>query len=123
HTGSRSEAQLLNRETTNQMRLLLEDMGAKLSDVFGSDFILWVEGMTEEECFKLIVRRFEKSPLWGVQIVGVRSTGELQGRHMNLVCDIYQRLSTSGAILPPAIGFVFDRENKTEKEIEDLKRR
>lgn len=39
---------------TNELRQFLSEIGARLSDVFGCDKILWVEGRTEEVCFRRI---------------------------------------------------------------------
>src|SRR5207247_7064382 len=52
------------------LRTFLAEIGARLSDVFGDDSILWVEGRTEEECFPKILRKRGR-PLLGTAIVGV----------------------------------------------------
>ena len=39
-------------------------VGARLSDVFGMDNIIWVEGETDEECFPMIFRANECTALW-----------------------------------------------------------
>jgi hypothetical protein len=36
------------------------------------------------------------------------------------VFEIYQRLSQGRGLLPPAIGFIFDREKRTPRERADL---
>ncbi len=36
--------------------------------------------------------------------------------------EIYKRLSTAGALLPPALGYVFDRELRSATERQDLER-
>ena len=48
--------QLDSAEAQDQ-KLLLSEVGARLSDVFGADNILWVEGATEEVSFPLIVEK------------------------------------------------------------------
>ena len=62
--------QLDSTETQDQ-KLLLSEVGARLSDVFGADNILWVEGATEELCFPLIVEKALQRPLQGTKIIGV----------------------------------------------------
>ena len=37
--------------------------------------------------------------------------------------DLYQRLSGGNNLYPPAVGFVFDRENRTKQDIKDLRKR
>lgn len=99
---------------------LLDDIGIKLSDVFGADRIIWVEGMTEQECYKLVIGHFSDSLSTGTEIVSVRNTGDLEGKHAQLLYEVYTRLSSGVSIIPPAIGFIFDKEDRSDKTIEDL---
>ena len=46
--------------------------------------------------------------------------GDFEGKHSKTVFEIYTRLSRGRGLLPPAIGFIFDREGRTESECEDL---
>ncbi len=57
--------------------------------------------------------------------MAVRSTGEFESKRpsADLIWEIYEKLSSGRALLPPAIAFVFDREGRSEKEIRDLSRR
>jgi ABC-type branched-subunit amino acid transport system ATPase component len=118
-----SQIETIDVQQTQQLRDALADVGARLADVFGADSVLWVEGRTEEECFPRILTRVANRPLLGTSVLGLVNTGDLQGRHADTVVDIYQRLSGGGGLLPPAIGFVFDREDRTPQELEDLERR
>jgi hypothetical protein len=52
----------------------------------------------------------------------VLSTGALEGRHSRDVYRIYERLSEMGGLLPPAVGFIFDREGRDETRRADLQR-
>lgn len=113
----------LDADNLSHLNLCLSEVGARLSDVFGADNILWVEGPTEEECFNQILSDVENMSLIGLSIIPVRNTGDLEGKKANLIWDIYSRISTGGALLPPTIAFVFDRECKTFAEIEDLERK
>lgn len=113
----------INIKDKNDMQLLLADLGIRLSDVFGSDNILWVEGQTEEKCFPLILENLTDIKLRGTQILALTATGDLEGKHANLVFDIYDRLSGGNTLFPPAIGFILDDEGKKDKDKEDLKRR
>lgn len=58
----------------------------------------------------------------GTKIVGVLSTGDLEGKHSRDVYRIYRRLSEAGGLVPPAVGFVFDREGRDERQREDIGR-
>lgn len=120
--GFESAITSISRDDTRKTTLVLAELGVRLSDVFGADSILWVEGATEELCFPVILKRLKGHPLTGTSIIGVRQTGDLEGRHKRTVFEIYERMSASTNLLPPAIGFLFDRERRTEQDIEDMVR-
>ncbi|HET6385618.1 MAG TPA: AAA family ATPase [Armatimonadota bacterium] len=116
--GAQSTFRSIDPKKNEELRELLADVGARLSDVFGADAILWVEGATEELCFPLILEKTANFPLRGTAIIGVRSTGELEGRQARAAYEIYERLSQAGAtLLPPAVGFVFDRERRSDAKL------
>jgi hypothetical protein len=120
--GAESKVESLDvRKAENQL-LWLETVGASLSDVFGFDKVLWVEGKTEELCFSKILEKLAQHPLMGLAIVGVVNTGDLEGRDARRIHEIYTRLTKSGGLIPPAIGFIFDREGRTRRDCEDLAR-
>ncbi|GCE05752.1 AAA family ATPase [Dictyobacter aurantiacus] len=118
-----TKIETLDSTEVKDLQILLSEVGVRLSDVFGADNILWVEGSTEEQCFPLIVEKLLKQPLRGTKIMSVLQTGDFEGRHSGKIFQIYNRLSTGRWLVPPAIGFIFDREGRSEREQEDLKRR
>ena len=121
--GASTSIEKITTSEAAGMNAVLQEVGARLSDVFGAENILWVEGATEENSFPLIVQRIIKKPLAGTAILGVVTVGDLEGKKdSQRVLDIYQRLSKAKALMPPAIGFVFDREGRTQEQQEDLKR-
>jgi hypothetical protein len=106
-----------------QQRKYLWAIGARLSDVFGYDRILWVEGETEEICFPMIVRELAGRPLLGTAILRVQQTGDFNRRDARSVLSIYERLSQlEGGLVPPVVGFIFDRDDRSLPELDDLKR-
>lgn len=123
-TGTQEvKCEQLDMEAADSLRLSLNELGARLSDVFGADNILWVEGLTEEICFPLILREIGNVSLMGTAILGVRRTGDLQGKDAERVFEIYESISASNILLPPAIGFIFDRENRNDQQQRELIRR
>jgi AAA15 family ATPase/GTPase len=114
--------QLDSAEAQDQ-KLLLSEVGARLSDVFGADNILWVEGATEELSFPLIVEKKLRRPLQGTKIVGVIQTGDFESKHSEIILQIYERLTKGSGLIPPAIGFIFDREGRSKQDQDDLIRR
>jgi len=119
----RTEVEQVDPDEPASLETCLAEVGARLSDVFGADHILWVEGRTEETCFPIILSELGGRRLMGTVIVGVRSTDELEGGDAKPVIDIYSRLSRARSLMPPAIGFVFDQEDKTSEEQADIVRR
>jgi hypothetical protein len=106
------------------LQLVLREVGASLSDVFGADRVLWVEGPTEEACFRILIETLMQRPLMGTVIAAVRDTGRLTTRHPSaaLVWEIYCKLSGAGALMPAALAFSFDRDGRSRREMEDILR-
>jgi len=103
------------------LRAVLADVGARLSDVFGADAILWVEGMTEEQCFPKILGRLTKHLLLGTAIVGVMHTGDFEPRRAEATVRLYEKLTGGRGLLPPAVGFIFDRDGRSDRDLERLR--
>ncbi|QLE41981.1 ATP-binding protein [Nostoc sp. C052] len=117
-------ASVINTKEIKSQNEILAELGVRLSDVFGADSILWVEGQTEEKCFPMILEKVAKITLMGIKILSVNSTDALlDGKRSDLVFDIYTKLTTGASLFPPAIGFIFDRESKTETKIQELEKR
>jgi len=114
---------IMNSEDTRELRTLLDEVGVRLSDVFGMDKILWVEGPTEEKCYPLIIKEILKKPLRGIQVLAIKNTGDLEGKRAHVIFDVYDKLSGTQNLFPPAIGFLFDRELRTTQEMDDLRKR
>ena len=124
--GGETKASMMNSQDIKEQRSLLAELGVSLSDVFGADSILWVEGPTEERCFPLILEKLAPKLLTGTKIVSIKNTGDLLGKKAHFVdvmFDLYQRLSGGNNLYPPTVGFVFDRENRTKQERADLQKR
>lgn len=119
HKG-RSKLKESNPAETQELSELLSEVGARLSDVFGADKILWVEGMTEELCFPIILDKVAKINLMGTALLGVQNTGDFEGRRSELILQVYEKLTSGKSLLPPAQGFIFDPEQKTRQKKDDL---
>jgi len=120
--GFETKFQPINHEDTSQLHLYLADIGARLSDVFGADRILWVEGQTEEQCFPILLRKGVMMPLGGIAIVGIRQTGAWKDETPSgsLSCT---GGSPERACSCPALAFILDPECRSEqakKELEHL---
>lgn len=100
---------------------VLNEIGARLSDVFGFDSVLWVEGQSDALSLKALLTKIGK-PLRRTAILPVHDTNSFKPREMNEVWKIYKTLSVGDALLPPALLFLFDREGRPEKDIADMVR-
>ena len=126
YEDGQTQASAMNAKDIKEQRSLLAELGVSLSDVFGADSILWVEGPTEELCFPLILEKLAPKLLTVTKIVSIKNTGDLSGKKAHfadVMFDLYQRLSGGNNLYPPAVGFVFDRENRTKQDLTDLRKR
>lgn len=126
YSDGKTTFQQLPTDQTESLRQFLDLVGARLSDVFGADRILWVEGLTEERAFALIAEKLLKVSLMGTRIIGIRNTGDLQGRDAKKVFEIYNRLTEGNSLLPRAIAFILDPECRSvaeKAELEQLSQR
>jgi hypothetical protein len=123
-TVGESTIQFMDRDKLQVTREALAEIGASVSDLFGADAVLWVEGATEEICFQRIVDKLSSRETPGAVVIkGVVQTGDLGTRDAERVLRIYEKLSGADALLPPAIGFILDDEGRSTQQKEDLTRR
>lgn len=131
-----SSAKTVDPKDKKELQSILEAIGAKLSDVFGFDRVLWVEGPTEEKCYPLILKKKRQVMQPSIQVLPVFSTSDFEvsrssssnnsiaqnkkDKEFKRVIDIYRKLTGCGSLLPPSIGFIFDLETKTVPEIERI---
>ncbi len=112
----------LSKDSFHDLREALESIGAKLSDVFGADNVLWVEGQTEEKCFPEIVEKICGLSLANTKILPLKATGDLGKDNVEQVLYIYKQVSGGYTLCPRSLGILIDSENTTEKAKEDLRR-
>jgi hypothetical protein len=124
-TGDESVIDTLNGRDVKDTQRLLKELGARLSDVFGADNVIWVEGPTEEICFPLVLKAFGHALGAGTAVVSIIAPDDLAGKRArhSLAWEIYERLTAGTALIPPALAFSLDRENRSLRDIEDLTRR
>ena len=113
----------LDPSEATSLRSTLVAVGAQISDVYGADEVLWVEGKTEEKCFPMILEHVLRLPRPGLQISGVVNTGDFETKQADRTFQIYLRLTASSYLMPPALAFVFDREGRTDEQQAALRSR
>jgi hypothetical protein len=107
-----SKIKELNADDVTAARQVLDEIGARLSDVFGVDQVIWVEGSTEVECFPLLLAAANRRLVTGTTIASLRSTGDLEGKHADALADIYRNLSAANSLLPRNSGIVMDGDKR-----------
>jgi len=102
---------------------VLSEIGARISDVVAADNVIWVEGQSEEDVFPLVLRTLAKRKMFGTAFVALYDTGGFSRKHLSpaTISRLYQKLSEGGGLVPRAIGFSFDREGRSDGEIEELR--
>jgi hypothetical protein len=119
-TDAETSLRAIDPLSAKDLQTYLTEIGARLSDVFGADSILWVEGQTEEACFPRILKIVGNRPLRGTAIVGIRQTGDMTGRDKKKILEMYRRLSAANTLLPPALAFVLDKECLADRQLDDV---
>jgi len=120
-----SSVERVNVGRTDELKSTIAEIGASLSDLFGPDSIIWVEGETEQFCFPEICRSQLGGVPVGLSFLALRSTADVEqgNRNADKALALYEKVASIGAIIPPALAFSFDRELRTADDVRDLERR
>lgn len=112
-----SQFEQIDPQKVEDQRRTLRGLGVRLSAFFGADEVLWVEGPTEEAVFPKLLAPTE---LLGLRILAVHDTGPFN-KNPERIAAIYKKLVDGIALIPPAVGFFFDRENQSQNQVDQLK--
>jgi predicted ATPase len=104
----------VDRADLDSTRDVLNALGSRLSDVFGADYVVWVEGPTEVQCFPLLLRAGGVNVAANLAFAALRATGDLEGRHAEALADIYRNLSVSHAIIPRTVALCLDGDKRDQ---------
>lgn len=118
----RTRVQQAKHNDLASLRDGLADLGIRATELHGRDRVLWVEGQTEELCFPAVLARFCADRAAGTAVLRVHDTGAFERKGVDplKVVQIYNRLSTASALVPPMIAIVLDREARGIDEIARL---
>jgi ABC-type molybdenum transport system ATPase subunit/photorepair protein PhrA len=115
-----SQISEIDQNNVESMRFALGELGVNLSDLFGLDAVLWVEGPTEATCFPLLLEAVGKRLLPGTEFVPLRATGDITGKQKEAFFEIYSSITDINSVLPTAIVFSLDSENLSDQQKSDL---
>jgi predicted ATPase len=108
----------------DRLRDVADDLGISMTDFFGAERIIWVEGRTEELCFPFLFEKVFGQLPRGVIVTPVIATGDFNSKRKirrDLVFQIYHRVHQAASPLVKSATFGFDRETLTDEEMRDLK--
>ena len=78
--STRSKLESIASASVSEIKTALSEIGVRLSDLFGADQIVWVEGQTEERCVPLLIAAAGLQLPPGVVVVPVLHTGDFEGK-------------------------------------------
>ena len=114
--GEQSSVVSTDRSTASSLQTILVELGVRLSDVFGADNIMWVEGPTERDCVTALLGANGIETGLGLNIVPLSTVGDLEGASSRVVWDLHRTISQQNALVPRTLAYVLDREGRSESE-------
>lgn len=120
-----NESQIVCLSGTDVARVQasLREVGVRLSDVYGYDAIIWVEGLTEESCFPKLFEATARTMPPRTEFISVINTGDFEGPNAETYWRAYARLAAKSAIMPETVAISLDREGKTQKLCTEIRER
>ena len=116
--GFNSHIEPIDREVRADLRRVAQNLGFSLTEVFGVDHVLWVEGETEEEIALLCYERNGPRLPPNCKIARVSDTGAFESRRTrDVIARVYKHVADE---LSPAVGtqqFVLDREKRSDDSV------
>lgn len=96
----------------------LAELGIRMTDLHAKDRVFWVEGQTEELVIPEILRWACPEVAAGTSVLRVERTGTFSTKGMDAkeIVDIYDRLSSSSAMVPPMVCILLDGEKLSLKD-------
>jgi predicted ATPase len=119
--NEKTELETAARSDLLKARQTLEELGSQLSDIFGADSVVWVEGPTEVQCFPLLLASSKKKAAPNIAIAALRNTGDLEGKQASAIADIYRNLTSSHAIIPTSAALCLDGDKANIANLNSLK--
>lgn len=106
--------------TMREACALLPLVGARWSDVFGPDRLVWVEGETEAACYPILLRA--TSSQHATTFVPLRATGDFSGKKTSKAkhaYDIYRKVTANLSLAAQHCLILLDREGLSDEEMND----
>ena len=106
------------------LRSNLAELGIRMTDLHAKDRVFWVEGQTEELVMPEILRWACPEVAAGTSVLRVERTGTFskKGIEPAEVAQIYERLSSSSALVPPMVCILLDGEKRSKKSRDEIEK-
>ena len=97
--GMTSQVRTIPRDDTAAIIEVLRSVGFRLSDVYGADAIIWVEGETEPRCIPLILEKRGIDPAF-IRIIPLKGSGYIVEKRADRFADLFAKVSKTIGVLP-----------------------
>lgn len=114
--GVATNVQQVGSKDLHLLRGELAALGIRISDLHAKDRVLWVEGQTEELVMPELLRWACPEIAAGTSVLRVERTGTFDKKSIEPteIANIYERLSTSSAMVPPMVCILLDGETRSK---------
>ena len=113
--GVATTVQHVGSKDLHALRGGLADLGIRMTDLHAKDRVFWVEGQTEELVMPEILRWACPEVAAATSVLRVERTGTFSKKGMDPeeIVKIYERLSSSSALVPPMVCILLDGEKRS----------
>jgi predicted ATPase len=122
--GVATTVQQVGTKDLHFLRSGLAELGIRITDLHAKDRVFWVEGQTEELVMPELLRWACPEVAAGTSVLRVERTGTFSKKGMSPseVALIYERLSSSSALVPPMVCILLDGEKRTKESRDEIEK-
>lgn len=122
--GVATTVQQVGPKDLHALRGGLAELGIRMTDLHAKDRVFWVEGQTEELVMPELLRWACPEVAAGTSVLRVERTGTFskKGLPPEEVVQIYERLSSSSALVPAMVCILLDGETRTAASRESIEK-
>lgn len=119
-----SEVRRIDASDVQAMRLAARRLGISMLDVFGFDSVMWVEGPTEEQCFRAVIAFHAIQMPGSIAIASVPATGDFTRKSSTkpALLKVFEETANALAPLSGAMSFALDRDNASDDAVQSVLR-
>ncbi len=114
-----SAVRRINASDVQAMRQAARRLGISMLDVFGFDSVMWVEGPTEEQCFRALIAFHAIQMPGSIAIASVPATGDFTRKSSTkqALLKIFEDTAKALAPLSGGMSFALDRDNASDEAV------